>query len=183
MEGASKPAHEVGRLIRSGRLDFQAELAAAKVNIRIILITGHADVSMTVQAMRGGAIEFLIKPLQRDVLVAVRFDRIAEMGTGDQDPRYGSRRSAAPAGHRALVNWLDEQAGRCTNNISEVTVKFHYHNVRQKLGELPTAWALPAAGRRFRVINQTKVHSAIFLSSSHCDWQQVLLRFGGICLL
>src|SRR4029077_2027378 len=46
---------------RSG-LDFQRELAAANIHVPIIFITGHGDIPMSVQAMKGGAIEFLTKP-------------------------------------------------------------------------------------------------------------------------
>src|SRR6266403_3737647 len=54
-------------------LDFQAELAAAKINIPIIFITGHGDIPMTVKAMKRGAVEFLAKPIrEQDLLDAVR---------------------------------------------------------------------------------------------------------------
>src|SRR4249920_3607554 len=43
---------------RSG-LDFQRDLAAAGVKLPIVFITGHGDIPMTVQAMKGGAVEFL----------------------------------------------------------------------------------------------------------------------------
>src|SRR5271169_1694825 len=43
---------------RSG-LDFQRELAVAEIQLPIIFITGHGDIPMSVQAMKGGAIEFL----------------------------------------------------------------------------------------------------------------------------
>jgi FixJ family two-component response regulator len=46
---------------RSG-LDLQRELAAANRELPIIFITGHGDIPMSVQAMKGGAIEFLTKP-------------------------------------------------------------------------------------------------------------------------
>ena len=56
---------------RSG-LDFQRELSAANVNIPIIFETAHGDVPMSVQAMKGGAIEFLIKPFRdQDLLDAI----------------------------------------------------------------------------------------------------------------
>ena len=48
---------------RSG-LDFQRELAAAEVHLPIIFITGHGDIPMSVQAMKGGALEFLTKPFR-----------------------------------------------------------------------------------------------------------------------
>src|SRR6201981_713747 len=53
---------------RSG-LDLQRELAAANREIPIIFITGHGDIPMSVQAMKGGAIEFLTKPFRDQELL------------------------------------------------------------------------------------------------------------------
>ena len=54
-------------------LEFQAELAKAGLNFPIIFLTGHADIPMTVQAMKAGAVEFLTKPCRdQDLLHAVR---------------------------------------------------------------------------------------------------------------
>src|ERR1700739_2887852 len=53
---------------RSG-LDLQRELAAANRQLPIIFITAHADVPMTVQAMKGGAMEFLTKPFRDQDLI------------------------------------------------------------------------------------------------------------------
>jgi FixJ family two-component response regulator len=53
---------------RSG-LELQSELVAANRQVPIIFITAHADVPMTVQAMKGGAIEFLTKPFRDQDLV------------------------------------------------------------------------------------------------------------------
>src|SRR4029453_15416956 len=56
---------------RSG-LELQRDLAAANRQVPIIFITAHADVPMTVEAMKGGAIEFLTKPFRdQDLLDAV----------------------------------------------------------------------------------------------------------------
>jgi FixJ family two-component response regulator len=56
---------------RSG-LDLQRDLAAAKRELPIIFVTAHADIPMSVQAMKGGAIEFLTRPLHdQDLLDAV----------------------------------------------------------------------------------------------------------------
>jgi FixJ family two-component response regulator len=60
------------RLPGIGGLDFQTELAKARINIPIIFITGYGDIPMTVKALKGGAVEFLAKPLrEQDVLDAV----------------------------------------------------------------------------------------------------------------
>src|SRR5258708_37471654 len=53
---------------RSG-LDLQRELAAANRELPIIFITGHGDVPMSVQAMKGDAIEFLTKPFRDQELL------------------------------------------------------------------------------------------------------------------
>src|SRR5271166_3211119 len=56
---------------RSG-LDLQRELAAANIQLPIVFITGHGDIPMSVQAMKGGAIEFLTKPFRdQDLLEAI----------------------------------------------------------------------------------------------------------------
>jgi FixJ family two-component response regulator len=52
------------RLPGASGLDFQNELAAAKVEIPIIFITGHGDIPMSVQAMKAGAVDFLTKPFR-----------------------------------------------------------------------------------------------------------------------
>jgi FixJ family two-component response regulator len=57
---------------RSG-LDLQRELTASNIKIPIIFITAHADIPMSVQAMKEGAIEFLTKPFRdQDLLDAIQ---------------------------------------------------------------------------------------------------------------
>jgi len=54
-------------------LEFQAELSKTETNIPIIFITGHGDIPMSVKAMKGGAVEFLSKPVrEQDLLDAVQ---------------------------------------------------------------------------------------------------------------
>src|SRR6202046_1160116 len=54
-------------------LDLQHELKKGKVSIPIIFLTAHADVPMSVKAMKSGAVEFLTKPFrQQDLLDAVQ---------------------------------------------------------------------------------------------------------------
>src|ERR1700754_1266832 len=61
------------RLPGHSGLDLQRELAAANRDLPIIFITGHGDIPMSVQAMKGGAIEFLLKPFRdQDLLDAIR---------------------------------------------------------------------------------------------------------------
>src|SRR6201990_2778646 len=57
------------RLPGQSGLELQRELAAANRQLPIIFITAHADIPMTVQAMKGGAIEFLTKPFRDQELL------------------------------------------------------------------------------------------------------------------
>src|SRR5271154_3970412 len=57
------------RLPGQSGLDFQRELTVANRELPIIFITGHGDIPMTVQAMKGGAIEFLTKPFRDQELL------------------------------------------------------------------------------------------------------------------
>src|SRR6266480_4588072 len=61
------------RLPRQSGLDLQRELAAANRELPIIFITGYGDIPMSVQAIKGGAIEFLTKPFRdQDLLDAIQ---------------------------------------------------------------------------------------------------------------
>lgn len=50
-------------------LDLQQELAKANVDLPVIFVTGHADIPMTVRAMKAGAVEFLTKPFREQELL------------------------------------------------------------------------------------------------------------------
>ncbi|MEI9887120.1 MAG: response regulator [Rhizomicrobium sp.] len=54
-------------------LDFQAKLAQDGIRVPIIFISGHADVPMSVRAMKAGAVEFLTKPVHHQDLLAAIF--------------------------------------------------------------------------------------------------------------
>src|SRR5262252_10537871 len=75
---------------RSG-LDFQRELSAANIDLPIIFITAHADVAMSVRAMKAGALEFLTKPIRdQDLLDAIQLGLAR-----DHQRREGERALAA----------------------------------------------------------------------------------------
>jgi RNA polymerase sigma factor (sigma-70 family) len=144
----SKPPNEVSCLILDvrlpglGGLDFQAELAAAKIGIPIIFITGHGDIPMTVKAMRAGAVEFLTKPFRdQDLLDAVRIalDRDRARWEHEREIRdlRGHFEALSPREQRimALVTaGLMNKQIAAELGISEATVKVHRHNVVKKLG-------------------------------------------------
>jgi FixJ family two-component response regulator len=67
--------HEIGCLITDIRmpgmsgLDLQAKLNADRRLIPIIFITAHGDEDMRLQAMRGGAVKFIVKPFDGEILL------------------------------------------------------------------------------------------------------------------
>ena len=82
------------RLPGQSGLDFQRELVAANRELPIIFITGHGDIPMSVQAMKGGAIEFLTKPFRdQDLLDAIQLGLSRDRAGGKMKrlwPRSGS---------------------------------------------------------------------------------------------
>jgi FixJ family two-component response regulator len=57
------------RLPRLSGFDLQAELAKSNINIPIIFLTGHGDISTSVRAMKGGAVDFLTKPFHEQEML------------------------------------------------------------------------------------------------------------------
>ena len=122
-------------------LDLQKLIASDRIDMPIIFITGHADVPMTVQAMKAGAVEFLTKPFQDDVLLAairqalersrIALDNMLEAQTLHDSYASLSRREREVM---ALVvsGLMNKQVGG-ELGISEITVKAHRGRVMRKM--------------------------------------------------
>ena len=122
-------------------LDLQKELAERGVPIPIIFLTAHGDIPMTVRAMKGGAAEFLTKPVKsRDLLAAIQTaierDRVAHRERSESDVLRGRYERLTPRERTVLplvvAGLLNKQiAGKL--NASERTVKFHRAHIMQKM--------------------------------------------------
>ena len=123
-------------------LDFQAELAKAKSLLPIIFITGRGDISMSVRAMKAGAVEFLTKPFRdQDLLDAVRFGLDLDSTRRDRDRMLAKVRSAyetlTPREKQVfplVATGLMNKQIAATLGVSEITVKVHRGNVMRKMG-------------------------------------------------
>jgi FixJ family two-component response regulator len=123
-------------------LDFQAELARAKVRIPIIFITGHGDIPMSVRAMKAGAVEFLTKPFRdQELLDSVQFALERDRSRRDDEKtvtRLQDHFESLTARERevmALVctGLLNKQIA-AELRVSEITVKVHRGHVMRKMG-------------------------------------------------
>ena len=125
---------------RSG-LEFQRELSAANIGLPIIFITAHADIPMSVQAMKGGALEFLTKPVRdQDLLDAIQLGL-----ERDRTRREGERTLAALRARFETLTPREREVmtevlkGRLNKQIAgdigvgEFTVKTHRAQVMRKM--------------------------------------------------
>jgi FixJ family two-component response regulator len=139
------------RLPGQSGLDLQRELVAANRELPIIFITGHGDIPMSVQAMKGGAIEFLTKPFRdQDLLDAIQLGHARDRVRRENEKDLASLRerfaSLSPR-EREIV--IEVARGRLSKQIAhdigiaEATVKVHRSRAMQKM----KAGSLPELGR------------------------------------
>jgi FixJ family two-component response regulator len=125
---------------RSG-LEFQRDLAAANRDLPIIFITGHGDIPMTVQAMKGGAIEFLTKPFRdQDLLDAVETglarDRARRAGEKSLAELKGRFEGLSPREREIMVQVTQGRLGKQIAGdigLAEGTVKVHRSRLMRKM--------------------------------------------------
>jgi FixJ family two-component response regulator len=122
-------------------LDVQKRLAPDRVDMPIIFITGYGNVPMTVQAMTAGAVEFLTKPFDDEVLLSAIRHAIeqSEAALAHEAETRALRDCYASLSGRerevmALVvsGLLNRQVGG-ELGISEITVKAHRGNMMRKM--------------------------------------------------
>jgi len=129
------------RLTGQSGIAFQRELARMRVAMPIIFISGHADVPMAVQAMKGGALEFLIKPVRPQDLI----DAVRQAFLVDHEKRARVEELSSAAQAYALLTARERDvlemvvAGKRNKRsasqlgITEATVKAHRGNIMRKL--------------------------------------------------
>jgi len=122
-------------------LDLQKQVGADRVEMPIIFKTGFADIPMTVQAMKAGAVEFLTKPLNDEMLLGVIQQALERSRAllDDEDDLYSVRGRYACLNRResevmapVVSGLLNKQVGG-ELGISEITVKAHRGSVMRKM--------------------------------------------------
>jgi FixJ family two-component response regulator len=136
-------------------LELQKLVGVERLDMPVIFITGHGDVPMTVRAMKAGALEFLTKPLDTEVLLsairlAIEHSKIALIQEAQMRAlrdRYGSL-SGREREVIALVvrGHLNKEIGS-ELGISEITVKAHRGKVMRKMNAKSLAELVTMAGK------------------------------------
>jgi FixJ family two-component response regulator len=143
---------------RSG-LEFQRDLAAANRQLPIIFMTAHGDIPMTVQAMKGGAIEFLTKPFRdQELLDAVEAGLARDRARRENEKALNLLRerfeTLSPREREVMIGVT---AGRLNKQIAgdigitESTVKVHRTHLMRKM----KTRSLPELSRMADLLNLT----------------------------
>ncbi|QTD35655.1 response regulator transcription factor [Pseudomonas fluorescens] len=122
-------------------LDLQTALADERHNMPIIFITGYGDIPRTVRALKAGAVEFLTKPFNDDVILAAMADalqssRVALEGEKNLRSLLEAYKTLTPREQEIMASVVSGRLNKLIAadlNISEITVKAHRGKVMRKM--------------------------------------------------
>jgi FixJ family two-component response regulator len=129
------------RLPDMNGLEFQTELARIGIHLPVIMITGYGDISMSVRAMKRGAVDFLSKPFHdQDMLdavtAAIERDRQRRAVDGDVSQLQERFGKLSPREKQVMLlvtaGKMNKQAAG-ELGISEITVKVHRGAAMRKM--------------------------------------------------
>jgi FixJ family two-component response regulator len=129
------------RLPGASGLEFQRVLLQSDIGLPVIFISGHGDISMSVRAMKSGAVEFLTKPLREQELldaiqVAIERDRSRRREdsiVADLRTRFNSLTVREREVFALVVTGRPNKVIAAQLDLSEMTVKVHRSQITRKM--------------------------------------------------
>jgi FixJ family two-component response regulator len=130
------------RLPGTSGLELQQQLASAGIETPVVLMSGHADIFMSVEAMKAGAYDFLAKPFHAQEML----DAVLAAISDDLGRRLAAQRSAGVKARFAQLSSREREVMSLVTDgllnkqvagwlgVSEVTIKIHRKQVMTKMG-------------------------------------------------
>src|SRR5277367_2965284 len=137
-----------------GGLEVQ-RMISAKTSIPVIFLTGRGDIPSTVRAMKGGAVDFLTKPVDEEALLAsvaraLQQDRVSRQEAGEHAMLVARYKSLTPREREVLPllmqGLLNKQAA-FELGITEYTVQIHRGHIMRKMQADSFAKLVKLAGK------------------------------------
>lgn len=142
-------------------LDLQAALTQRGIGLPVVFLTGHGDVASTVQAMKSGAVDFLTKPVEREILLdAIRRalerdarDRATRAEAAELEARWANLTNRERGVVELVVGGRINKQIAQELGIAERTVKLHRSEAMAKLG-VASAAELGRLAERLRQLRE-----------------------------
>lgn len=117
-------------------LEFQEKLALKRIDVPVIVMTGHADVPLAVRAMKAGAVDFIEKPFSDDAILA-SIDTAMARSARMVDPALMARIESLTPREREVLELLivghPNKVIAHRLDISPRTVEIHRAHVMEKM--------------------------------------------------
>ena len=131
------------------------KLISARISIPVIFLTGRGDISSTVRAMKGGAVDFLTKPVDEEALSvsverALRQDRVSRQEAAEHAKLVARYESLTPREREVLpllVGGLLNKQAAFELGITEYTVQIHRGHIMRKMEADSFATLVKLAGK------------------------------------
>lgn len=122
-------------------LELQRQLSDRRINLPVIIITGHGDVDMAVRAMKSGAFDFIQKPFNDQVLldlIQAALDKNARAAEANAErASIADKMSLLTDREREVLNGIVDGSSNkdiaAHLNLSEKTIEFHRSKVMRKM--------------------------------------------------
>lgn len=129
------------RLPGQSGLELQELLNRSHARQPVIFISGHADVAMSVRAMKGGAVEFLTKPVREQDLLdavaqAVELGKVRRRGAEELADVRAKYETLSPREREIMAEVVTGRRNKqiaADLGVTEATIKLHRGNIMQKM--------------------------------------------------